>query len=522
MRYQNSTQTGDVALLICRQLGTPKWSATDKILDSEHVLIVMFHDVDTGLVFVNSSHSSDGLYEAVKKAVAPAANGLSLNEMRRVVRRLRQQRVFNYGLRNTQAANVAESYRIISGSDTQLTMKASDARLYRQGHAFLTGEVGGNRVTIGYSAGSKVWSGAQLRIPALVAWCRELGREIRDEAQVVTHTGLDLISTGKIVTSLPIDIVVAQWSKDAFAMDNPARVEYTDADGRTQRCLLMELDLAIDRSRSDAETLFLVVSGPGLSAGVKFGVSDEATEFFVCDDDGAADSVRVVHGVEQVSLTEYMNFQYPDMYTANGGALSGNDLSQANSDVSPIDPNQIEVWDWPLPTDIQNEVRETTPASSIHDKVKDYLRGGSDDVVFVDHGSGEIADCVVVRRNEEAIEFVLYHCKASSKPTAGARVEDVYDVCGQSVKSAPWRSLPRIRRRLQNRLQSLEYVRGSAALLEELLREAETKVQRHQAVIVQPGISAVRLSQSLKENLGASSDHLRNAGFAPLRIIGSA
>lgn len=386
------------------------------------------------------------------------------------MRRLRQQRIFNYGLRNTQAANVAESYRIISGSDTQLTMKASDARLYRQGHVFLTGEAGGDRVTIGYSAGSKVWSAEQKRIPALIKWCRSLACEIRDPSQVVTHTGLDLLPTGTVVTEIPPDIVLVQWSPEAFAPDNPARVEYVDNSGHTQRRLLTDIDLIIDRDRSTSAVLRLVVQGPGLSAAITFSLSDEVAEFFTAGDDGIVDQVFVVHDAAPASLTEYLNVAYPSMFTASGGALVGNELTQADVEASPIEDKQITVWDW-TGVDIEREVEDSEAGRCVHHRVKNELRKGTADVVFVDHGAGEIADCVEVRRDGAGILFGLYHCKASCDPKPGARVKDVYEVCGQAAKSVPWLSLPRIRRRLDGRISSLEFVRGDAALLETLLEE---------------------------------------------------
>ena len=55
-------------------------------------------------------------------------------------------------MRNIQATNRAELYRISAGSDTQATIKPSDARNYRQGHASLTGEMNGEQVNIGYSS----------------------------------------------------------------------------------------------------------------------------------------------------------------------------------------------------------------------------------------------------------------------------------------------------------------------------------------------------------------------------------
>ena len=245
-RYRNRTTDSNVLAVVLRQMGRPKWSASDLIVDSEHVLIVVYHEVDQGLLFINSSVSAEGLYDAVVSAIAPQAATLSMAQVRRVVRRLRHQRVFNFGMRNIQASNSAESYRIIAGPNAQATIDPVDARLYRQGHVFMTGDVEGQKVTIGYSSGSKVWASAQERIPGLLAWCRAIGREIRVDTAIVTNSGLDYVPTGDVTATLPPNIVLAQWNREAFDIESPARVEYTGDDGRVQRSLLMDLD-PVDR-----------------------------------------------------------------------------------------------------------------------------------------------------------------------------------------------------------------------------------------------------------------------------------
>jgi hypothetical protein len=45
---------------------------------------------------------------------------------------------------------------------------------------------------------------------------------------------------------------------------------------------------------------------------------------------------------------------------------------------------------------------------------------------------------------------------------------------------------------------------------------------RFEIIVVQPGISRRELSEGMKEPLGATDEHLRSAGCAPLRVIVSA
>ena len=55
-------------------------------------------------------------------------------------------------------------------------------------------------------------------------------------------------------------------------------------------------------------------------------------------------------------------------------------------------------------------------------------------MVLDDDGTGELADIVLMRRLDQELEILLAHCKYSSQPTPGARIDDFYDVCGQAMK----------------------------------------------------------------------------------------
>jgi len=47
-----------------------------------------------------------------------------------------------------------------------------------------------------------------------------------------------------------------------------------------------------------------------------------------------------------------------------------------------------------------------------------------------------------MRRRDDDLEVLLVHCKFSSEPKPGARIEDLYDVCGQAMKMNRAKSIP--------------------------------------------------------------------------------
>ena len=53
-----------------------------------------------------------------------------------------------------------------------------------------------------------------------------------------------------------------------------------------------------------------------------------------------------------------------------------------------------------------------------------------------DDGTGEVADLLALEDDGERVIVHLVHCKYSSSAEAGARVGDLYVVCGQAHRSA--------------------------------------------------------------------------------------
>ncbi|MCP5699382.1 hypothetical protein NL355_27320, partial [Klebsiella pneumoniae] len=57
-------------------------------------------------------------------------------------------------------------------------------------------------------------------------------------------------------------------------------------------------------------------------------------------------------------------------------------------------------------------------------------------VLFYDHRSGEAADYIAVTVGANGVvDITLFHCKGAGGAPSGGRVDDVYEVAGQLVKS---------------------------------------------------------------------------------------
>jgi hypothetical protein len=90
---------------------------------------------------------------------------------------------------------------------------------------------------------------------------------------------------------------------------------------------------------------------------------------------------------------------------------------------------------------------------NVQDRTVAYARSLPDTIVIVDHGSYEIADVVAIQQVEDRYRVHLFHCKASGGPAASARLDDVYEVVGQGIRSARWASPRALWRELSRRVR---------------------------------------------------------------------
>jgi hypothetical protein len=150
------------------------------------------------------------------------------------------------------------------------------------------------------------------------------------------------------------------------------------------------------------------------------------------------------------------------------------------------------------------------------------------EIVIDDDGTGELADIVLMRRNDDSLEVLLVHCKYSSMPTPGARIDDLYDVCGQAMKMNRAKSFPdQLTKRLLRREIDRQskgrtgIILGNSGLLSTIVREARYRDLQATVAIVQPGLSKSVVSEDMRALLGGTERFLSETYGTRLRVIGS-
>lgn len=341
---------------------------------------------------------------------------------------------------------------------------------------------------------------------------------------MLTRSGLDYIPVGEEVKEIPDGLLVAHWDVDAFK--NPSEVVYKCADGSEVHCQLLDLELEVFRDRSGKDNILFAVRGEKLEYLVNYSLT--ADTLFLPAQNGQQE-VKVMRGNQQIPLITYLNSRPLNFYFADFSVVHGFNVIRFDNDgFISFDPKYISVIDWDgANVDITVEYGVAPNGKlCIQDYIKQDLSACDADIVFYDHGKGEIADFVTFKRTAEEVFIRLYHCKGSDGASAGERVEDMYEVCGQAIKSINWLDnqtlLDKINYRERSRNGASHYIKGDKALLKDIINSARALHTKYEVVVVQPGLAHSKLSEKAASLLAAANDYIIKAPCEGLRIIASA
>ena len=152
-----------------------------------------------------------------------------------------------------------------------------------------------------------------------------------------------------------------------------------------------------------------------------------------------------------------------------------------------------------------------------------------------DDGKGEAADVVTIKLIGDAaapsrIDVEFYHCKYSQEATAGRRVEDLYEVCGQAQKSIAWMSshdkrtdlfthLLRREARREEAEGASRYEKGDNELLLTIREMSRLCPVSLKVYIVQPGLSKAQMTREQLELLSVTETYLMETYRLPFGVI---
>lgn len=503
-----------------------EWTKVEEVFNWDWNLYVVFWDKEQNLLFINNS-SNSGDFKRLAQAVAGDDVELIKGEpLFRCFGDVTRITFKNIGLSEHLGRMVSYTGRM--GSDVEPVLTEIQKQRASKSVLVGTGFENGEKTSIGCSAKGRIWSHARsFHLNKLIEWCSAAGRKVLDET--IDSNGFlrnTLVShfVSERPTKLPFGI---NWCEDIYKSSESA-ITFRFGEGIERQ--LYEVDIKLVEPAESGDLQFEIAS-EGISSQFsltlfgKNGVPDFAVN------NTSANKLTVQWGASRYAGEEFFYDYPPVIWFVDGSQLCGEKFTSPIKRLEPYPKENIMVWDW-SGVDIKVEAqRVERRTNSVQYKVIRELEKRHYDVVFDDDSSGEVADVVTIKVDDAArvINVELYHCKFSGEDFPGARVGDLYEVCGQSQKSIRWMENPRelflhLLRREEKRQDEDNTSRievGDSDLIEEIAEKSMVYRTQAKVFMVQPGVSKKKVSPEQLELLSVTESYLKETYLIPFSIIAS-
>lgn len=497
---------GTVAWFVVEHRQQVRWGDVTELEETTYELIVLYFDSGRRLLYIYGSDNS-GAYNDLAQAV--------LGEGSQVVRGLNAFRVLahldrlvptNVGL--LDARDHFNRFSMHVGSDVVEALDEADRHGKTQTHIATSGFDNGERVTISAALSGRFWSMRSApNLKAWTEWCDQQGAKLLD-GSIDLKQVLDGFIIPVDLTSRPTHVLLGlEWPWAIVGGLTPG-VSVTHNDATYP---LLDIGFEVDDFSTDGPFLFSLVTADWRLPYRAVFEHDGLTYHPI-----GADAV-VASRPHAISLREWLNKNKPTLFLDGDRMVTPEDrLLAPRNDLAPFDRDRLRPLDW---TGVNIRVESQGPeqrADSIQRRMFALLRDEDDfDVLLDDDRPGEAADIVGLLHRGDELHVTLVHCKYSSEASPGARVADLYELCGQAMRGAKWRQhgalplLVHLDRRAQARFARTgvsPYEVGDIHTLYRIRELAPQLKPRFRTVMVQPGLSAAASTdEQLRLIAGASS-----------------
>ncbi|NYH24187.1 DEAD/DEAH box helicase [Paraburkholderia bryophila] len=513
-----------VVVFVTKDLEQVPWGDVRDLKNTTWNVFILHWSEEQRLLFINSSDNS-----SVHEELARAVCGLNATLIRgeqifKSLHGVSRFLIMNLGLRHLISKTV--QFSMHSGSDVGAALTLALRQNRAKSNLFGRGYERGARVTVGCSQKGRLWSHrVAYDLSKWVDWCHEVGAKLTNP-DISTEDIFKNVVIPEVVSARPDAVPLAvDWSEEMLHR----REDSVDIEIAGITSKLFEVELQPDTVASEGPLRIRVRTPDAESVyEIRFAANDVSYVLV----EGSA--VYVAAGRKRESLEIWWRAEPPTVYFSDGSSLIFNEAYKLPATERRVSFAREELvsWDW-NGINIRKESQGPTKApDSIQRRVIDRLLAVSGenrfDIIFDDDGSGEMADVVAVNVQNGRIEVCFYHCKYSLQDNPGARIDDLYVVCGQAQRSVFWKGEPeRLFRHLQlrevkrQRTGRTRFERGDLATLATVSRSLRANRLALKIFVVQPGVKVDEVSPAQLELLGVTELYLRETYDCEFEFVGS-
>ena len=524
----------EVAWFVKRTEEVASWGPRRGLVDVEHELFAMYWDRQRSLLFINCSNneSSDRHHERLAEAVA----GDDVERIRgapafRVYGGVQRLVATNVGV--LDVLNRARKFTMHAGSDALSHYPSAAAQTKTQTNLFAHGYADGDRVYIGASISGRIWSWRSAgSLREWMAWCDGVGTKLIDDRISIDEIIANFILPIELSERPELVVLAIEWSASVYiSTSGDLRVRHAGSE-----CPLIDAELLVTEFTNSGPIRFEIRTEDWKVA-YRLTIGEKGMRAVP----ESSDTVSIVTTRRERTLEDYVRDEGLSLLLERDAVIEPPGvLYQPKVDVGGFPRAGLRTHvDWTgVDLTLESQGATKNPASIQRHVIETMLERGTAwlapsggtgaawDVVIDDDGPNELADVVALRRDEGYLEAHLVHCKHSARPSKGARIEDLYEVCGQASKSVGKRRESGLLVEHLIRREALRQKRGLSGFeagtptdLYEIADQMRTLQLKLTIVIVQPGLSADKASRQQLDLLASTEMYVFEVGGASFEVL---
>ncbi|EKE67203.1 helicase-related protein, partial [Oceanibaculum indicum] len=522
------TDDGAITLLLTVDTSPPNWATSDVLVNIRHDAFLLAYNHASQLCFIGSTRRTPKIYlDLIDTVCKDNHRPISFERTRQALRGLTALKFYNLGLKNTAINSQAESYRTMTGPSADRAITAGDARAYSQGHFFGSGlGQGDDRETIGASSSSRIWSNQRLTVAEYIDWITELNKRLNGDG-AIAPSQLDIIQHARTLKQLPALIIAAGWHKQAYRLSPKVRYRAAASDpwefGR-----LTDFELNTFVVDTDMKGMTFNVQADAIGVEIRFNIRGGALFTQV---NGGTIEVMVAHD-DWSDIASWLSLHPPVFYSSDKSSFQGvNLISPAVNTIVQLREDDATSIDWQnCAIQVEFDVARANGRLTVHQSLERYILAIPNvQVVLYDHRSGEAADFIAIIQDDNGdVRVQLYHCKGAGGAPSGGRVDDVYEVAGQMLKSVAYCDASVLSGHAEHRIDAgknkhpSRFVLGDLPTLKNLIDGAPATRLHFEIYGVQPGISLAAVNEHLADLMAYGLDYVGRGGAARASWLTSA
>ena len=481
-----------------------KWAGSKKVRDQTWDLVVMHYDTSTELLYLGFSEKKLDWARLIEVISGEKANPIKEDAVFRAFHNIKRLSIVHAGI--FKPANHLHRYSRLSGADvtTELSRWKAGHRVKKSDFVGV-GYRDGFPVSVGASVKGKIWSPARSSdVREWKSWCLNIGDMITDESINSNQLLEDSASKTQLET-YPEELIVlaTDWSEQLYKRIHKITVERPGKGS----FLLSECALQFLSADGAIAKFQLLILDEKVPFEIHLGSEQGHTVV------GLDTNQTQIEGLKATGLRlkQFFEENPPTLFMLNGCTIAGCIHTDYGDEfATQIPDEQIEVLDW-TGVDFKTESifkKGVRRENSIQEYVMKMLAERGASIVFNDDNSGESADVVAVFKKEDVIRFEMVHCKYS-KEKMGARLSDLYEVCGQAIVSLRYKWNPdELLKHLDRRngagvLKGLRFFVGDENKTKEIRDALKYSEVEFEFAVAQPGVDVERLSEDMRNLLGS-------------------